>query len=73
MEETILTIITGDECLKLFRRKKPVLAVEKGNKIIKVASFNNDEMAKLFIDTLEEYGFKGYVEVKKYGNQGAKV
>lgn len=65
MEETILTIISGDECLKLFRRKKPILAVQKGNKIIKVASFNNDEMADLFINTLIEYGFKAQWKLQR--------
>lgn len=65
MEETILTIISGDECLKLFRRKKPILAIQKGNKIIKVASFNNDEMADLFIYTLIEYGFKAQWKLQR--------
>lgn len=42
--------IIEEECLKSMRLKKPILVVEKGNEIIKVASFNNHEMAYLFID-----------------------
>ena len=40
------------------RLKKPILVVEKGNEIIKVASFNNHEMVDLFIDEIKGYGFE---------------
>lgn len=53
-----LAIIEEEECLKSMRLKKPILVVEKGNEIIKVASFNNHEMVNLFIDEIKGYGFE---------------
>lgn len=53
-----LAIIEEEECLKSMRLKKPILVVEKGNEIIKVASFNNHEMVDLFIDEIKGYGFE---------------
>lgn len=53
-----LVIIRDDETLKSMGLKKPILVVEDGNKIIKLASFNNDEMVGLFIKELERCGFK---------------
>ena len=53
-----LGVIKDVESLKSIGLKKPILVVENGNKIIKVASFNNEEMLNLFVDTLEQYGFK---------------
>lgn len=50
--------IIEEECLKSMRLKKPILVVEKGNEIIKVASFNNHEMVDLFIDEIKGYGFE---------------
>lgn len=35
-------------------RKKPTLGIRQGNQVIKVASFNNLNSAKLFIDSLEK-------------------
>ena len=53
-----LAIIEEEECLKSMRLKKPILVVEKGNEIIKVASFNNHEMVDLFIYEIKGYGFE---------------
>lgn len=53
-----LGVIRDYETLKSIGLKKPILVVENGNKIIKVASFNNEEMLYLFVDALEQYGFK---------------
>lgn len=53
-----LAIIEEEECLESMKLKKQILVVEKGNKIIKVASFNNHEMVDLFIDEIKEYGFE---------------
>ena len=53
-----LAIIEEEECLKSMRLKNPILVVEKGNEIIKVASFNNHEMVDLFIDEIKGYGFE---------------
>ena len=53
-----LGVIKDVESLKSIGLKNPILVVENGNKIIKVASFNNEEMLNLFVDTLEQYGFK---------------
>lgn len=53
-----LAIIEEEECLNSMRLKKPILVVEKGNEIIKVASFNNHEMVDLFIDEIKGYGFE---------------
>lgn len=53
-----LGVIRNYETLKLMGLKKPILVVENGNKIIKVATFNNEEMLNLFVDALEQYGFK---------------
>lgn len=53
-----LGVIRNYETLKLMGLKKPILVVENGNKIIKVATFNNEEMLDLFVDALEQYGFK---------------
>lgn len=50
--------IIEEECLKSMMLKKPILVVEKGNEIIKVASFNNHEMVDLFIDEIKGYGFE---------------
>ena len=36
----------------LSRRKKPCLVLIKDNKLIKLASFNDDDSAKLFFDTM---------------------
>ena len=36
-------------------RKKPCLVVQKGNQIIKVASFNNEESAVWFNDVFSEF------------------
>ena len=51
-------VIRDYETIIQLRLKKPILVVENGNKIIKVASFNNEEMLNLFLDALEQYGFK---------------
>lgn len=53
-----LGVIRDYETLKSMGLKKPILVVENGNKIIKVATFNNEEMLDLFVDALEQYGFK---------------
>ena len=53
-----LGVIKDVESLKSIGLKNPILVVENGNNIIKVASFNNEEMLNLFVDTLEQYGFK---------------
>ena len=53
-----LCVIKDIESLKSIGLKKPILVVEKGNKIIKVASFNNHEIVDLFIDEIKEYGFE---------------
>lgn len=58
MEKMSLGVIRNYETLKLMGLKKPILVVENGNKIIKVATFNNEEMLDLFVDALEQYGFK---------------
>ena len=58
MEKMSLGVIKDVESLKSIGLKNPILVVENGNKIIKVASFNNEEMLNLFVDTLEQYGFK---------------
>lgn len=36
-------------------RKKPCLVVRKGNQVIKVASFNNEEAAVWFADIFEDF------------------
>lgn len=53
-----LAIIEDEKSLRSTGLKKPILVVEDGNKIIKLASFNNDEMVGLFVKELEQYGFK---------------
>lgn len=53
-----LSIIDDEKSLKKMGLKKPILVVEKGNEIIKVASFNNMEMLDLFIEAVEGYGIK---------------
>lgn len=58
MEKISLGVVRDYETLIQLRLKKPILVVENGNKIIKVASFNNEEMLNLFLDALEQYGFK---------------
>lgn len=58
MDKISLGVIRDNETLKFMGLKKPILVVENGNKIIKVASFNNEEMLNLFLDALEQYGFK---------------
>lgn len=35
-------------------RKKPTLAIRKGNQVTKVASFNNLHSAEFFMDSLEK-------------------
>ena len=51
-----LAIIEDEKSLKKMGLKKPILAVIKGNELIKVASFNNVEMLNLFIEAVKEYG-----------------
>lgn len=53
-----LAIIEEEEFLEPIKLKKPILVVEKGNEIIKVASFNSHEMVDLFIDEIKGYGFE---------------
>ena len=53
-----LAIIEDEKSLNKMGLKKPILVVVKGNEFIKVASFNNGEMLKLFIEASKEYGLK---------------
>ena len=51
-----LSIIKDEKSLKKIGQKKPILVTIKGNEVIKLASFNNDEMLDLFIEAVKEYG-----------------
>lgn len=53
-----LAVIRDIEYLKSIGLKKTILVVKKDNQIIKVASFDNEEMLDLFIKAFDEYGFK---------------
>lgn len=49
----------GDDVIDIstveFAGKRPSLFIGKKNSVVKVASFRNEEAAKLFIRTLEEF------------------
>jgi len=49
----------GDDTIEImtlkFAGKKPILVIGSKNSVVKVASFQNEDAAKLFIRTLEEF------------------
>lgn len=42
-------VVSDEQTLKQFKCKKPILVIQKGNQLIKVASFNNQQSVNLFM------------------------
>lgn len=54
----IYNIVKGDKgfgVMGMPYRKKPCLAIKEGNTYTKVASFNNEESAEIFMDFVADF------------------